>query len=61
MPDAFHCDLVCELAALLMNILRVVGQRGMLGLGAPVRHRAKRRRVKTAMPERIYRISNARD
>jgi len=47
--------LVCELAALAMNILRLMGQSGLLGPGAPVRHSAKRRRIKTAMQELIYR------
>ena len=30
--------LVCQLAALAMNILRLMGQRGLLGPDAPVRH-----------------------
>ena len=47
--------LVCELAALAMNILRLMGQRGLLGPDAPVRHAAKRRRIKTVMQELIYR------
>lgn len=47
--------LVCELAALAMNILRLIGQRGLLGPDAPVRHAAKRRRLKTVMQELIYR------
>lgn len=47
--------LVCQLAALAMNILRLIGQRGLLGPGAPVRHSAKRRRLKTVMQELIYR------
>lgn len=47
--------LVCQLAALAMNILRLVGQRGLLGPDAPVRHAAKRRRLKTVMQELIYR------
>ena len=38
-----------------MNILRLMGQRGLLGEDAPVRHPAKRRRLKTAMQELIYR------
>ena len=32
--------LVCQLAALAMNILRLIGQRGLLGEDAPVRHQA---------------------
>jgi hypothetical protein len=47
--------LVCRLAALAMNILRLIGQRGLLGPDAPVRHPAKRRRIKTVMQELIYR------
>ncbi len=47
--------LVCELAALAMNILRLIGQQGLLGPDAPVRHSAKRRRIKTVMQELIYR------
>jgi Transposase DDE domain group 1 len=47
--------LVCRLAALVMNILRLMGQPGLLGPDAPVRHKAKRRRIKTVMQELIYR------
>ena len=47
--------LVCRLAAVAMNILRLMGQRGLLGPDAPVRHEAKRRRIKTVMQELIYR------
>ncbi len=47
--------LVCELAALTMNILRLMGQSGLLGPDAPVRYPAKRRRIKTVMQELIYR------
>jgi len=47
--------LVCRLAALVMNILRLMGQSGLLGPDAPVRHVAKRRRIKTVMQELIYR------
>ena len=48
-------DLVCQFAALAMNILRLMGQRALLGPDAPVRHAAKRRRIKTVMQELIYR------
>ena len=41
--------LVCALAVLAMNILRLMGRRGLLGLDAPVRYPAKLRRVKTVM------------
>ena len=47
--------LVCQLAAVAMNILRLIGQRALLGPDAPVRHSAKRRRIKTVMQELIYR------
>jgi hypothetical protein len=47
--------LVCRLAALAMNILRLMGQGALLGPDAPVRHSAKRRRIKTVMQELIYR------
>ena len=47
--------LVCQLAALAMNILRLMGQSGLLGPDAPVRHAAQRRRLKTVMQELIYR------
>ena len=43
------------MAALAMNILRLMGQQGLLGPNAPVRHSAKRRRIKTVMPELVYR------
>ncbi len=47
--------LVCQLAALAMNVLRLMGQRALLGPDAPIRHAAKRRRIKTVMQELIYR------
>ena len=47
--------LVCQLAALTMNILRLIGQAGLTGPDAPVRHPAKRRRLKTVLQELIYR------
>jgi len=53
--------LVCHLAALAMNILRRMGQRGLLGPDAPVRHSAKRRRIKTVMQELIYRAGRLVD
>ena len=46
---------VCALAGLTMNILRLIGQAGLHGPDAPVRHEAKRRRLKTVMQELIYR------
>lgn len=47
--------LVCELAALAMNILRLMSQAGLHGPDAPVRHPAKRRRIKTVIQQLIYR------
>ena len=38
-----------------MNILRLMGQAGLHGPDAPVRHSAKRRRIRTVMQELIYR------
>jgi len=57
LPSGKFCTnaLVCALAAVAMNILRLMGQQGLLGPDAPVRHAAKRRRIKTVMQELIYR------
>ncbi len=56
--------LVCRLAAEAMNILHLIGERELLRLDAPVRHQAKRRRIKAVMQELIYRagrlIANGR-
>lgn len=38
-----------------MNVLRLMGQRGLFRPDAPVRHKAKRRRIKTVMQKLIYR------
>ena len=46
--------LICRFAALTMNLLRLIGQRGLLGKDAPMRHPAKRRRLKTVLQEMIY-------
>jgi hypothetical protein len=46
---------VCQLAAVSMNILRLMGQRALLGPDTPVLHSAKRRRIKTVVLELIYR------
>jgi hypothetical protein len=43
--------LVCQLAAVAMNLLRLVGQNTLNEPDAPVRHKAKRRRIKTVMQE----------
>ncbi len=49
--------LVCALAAIAMNILRLMGQNALLGKDAPVRHAAKRRRIKTVMQELMYKAA----
>lgn len=49
--------LVCALAALAMNILRLMGQDGLHGPDSPVRHPAKRRRIKTVIQELICRAA----
>jgi hypothetical protein len=46
--------LVCTLAAVAMNILRLMGQSALLGPDAPIRHAAKRRRMKTVMQELMF-------
>ena len=46
--------LVCALAAFAMNILRLIGQNALIGKDAPVRHAAKRRRLKTVMQEIMF-------
>jgi hypothetical protein len=46
--------LVMSLAVLSYNILRYIGLRGLLGEVSPVRHSAKRRRIKTVIQELIY-------
>ncbi len=43
--------LVCQLAAVAMNLLRLIGQNTLHEPDAPVRHAAKRRRIKTVMQE----------
>ena len=61
----FDCnDLVLHLAMLVYNSLRLIGQLGLTGELSPVRHPAKRRRIKTVLQEIMYRaaqfISKAR-
>ncbi len=43
--------LVCFLVAVVMNILRLIGQNALLSQDSPVRHPAKRRRIKTVIQE----------
>jgi len=47
-------DLVLACAVLTYNILRWIGIEGLTGSDAPVRHAAKRRRLKTVMQELMY-------
>ncbi|NBV52791.1 MAG: hypothetical protein EBR83_04570 [Verrucomicrobia bacterium] len=46
--------LVCALAAVAMNVLRLIGQNALIGDDAPLRHAAKRRRMKTVMQEIMF-------
>ncbi|MGK2950753.1 MAG: IS1380 family transposase, partial [Thiobacillus sp.] len=46
-------DLVLSLAVLAFNILRAIGQATLLSPDSPVRHPAKRRRIRTVMQEII--------
>ncbi|WP_028585126.1 IS1380 family transposase, partial [Desulfogranum mediterraneum] len=45
---------VMALGALAYNILRMIGQLGLLGKSSPIRHPGKRRRLKTVIQELIY-------
>lgn len=45
---------IMALGAFAYNILRYIGQLGLLGDKSPVRHPAKRRRIKTVIQELIY-------
>ena len=38
----------------VMNILRLMGQNALIGKDAPLRHAAKRRRMKTVMQEIMF-------
>ncbi len=46
--------LVLSCATLAYNILRWLGQTGLTGPGGPVRHPARRRRIRTVMQELMY-------
>ncbi len=46
--------LILGCAQLAYNILRWIGQNGLLGPDAPIRHPAKRRRIRTVMQELRY-------
>ncbi|MGH8475611.1 MAG: IS1380 family transposase [Methylococcales bacterium] len=47
-------DLILSMATLAYNVLRLMGILALLDEAAPVRHPAKRRRLKTVMQELIY-------
>jgi hypothetical protein len=49
--------LVCQMAAVAMNLLRVVGARTLHGKDAPLRHKAQRRRLRTVMQEMMYKAA----
>jgi len=46
--------LICQMAALAMNLLRLIGQNTLIGTDSPVRHTAERRRIKTVLQEIMY-------
>jgi hypothetical protein len=50
-------DLILHLAAFAYNCLRLLGQLGLTGEIAPIRHPAKRRRIKTVLQEIMYRAA----
>ena len=51
--------LVLASSMLIYNILRWIGQNGLKGSDAPLRHKAKRRRIKTIMQELMYLAAKA--
>jgi hypothetical protein len=54
----FDCnDLILHLGMFAYNGLRLIGQLGLTGELAPVRHPAKRRRIKTVLQELMYRAA----
>ena len=50
-------DVILHLAAFAYNCLRLLGQLGLTGEIAPIRHPAKRRRIKTVLQEIMYRAA----
>lgn len=54
-PGTPHCVANTDAAALV--ILRLMGQLGLMGKLAPIRHPAKRRRLKTVLQEIMYRAA----
>jgi hypothetical protein len=49
--------LVCALAAVAMNLLRLIGQHTLHGKDAPLRHAAQRRRIRTVMQELMFKAA----
>ena len=49
--------LVCQFAAVAMNLLRLIGQNTLNEPDAPVRHQAKRRLIKTVMKELMFKAA----
>ena len=49
--------LVCQLAAVGMNLLRLIGQNTLNEPDAPLRHAAKRRRITTVMQEMMFKAA----
>lgn len=49
--------MILHLAAFAYNCLRLLGQVGLTGEIAPIRHPAKRRRIKTVLQEIMYRAA----
>lgn len=50
-------DAILGLGAFAYNCLRLIGQLGLTGVIAPIRHPAKRRRLKTVLQEIMYRAA----
>lgn len=50
-------DAILRLGAFAYNCLRLLGQVGLTGEIAPIRHPAKRRRIKTVLQEIMYRAA----
>jgi hypothetical protein len=49
--------LVCKLAAVAMNLLRLIGQHTLNKAGSAVRHKIKRRRIKTVLQELTFKAA----
>jgi len=49
--------LVCALAAVAMNLLRLIGQHALHGQDSPLRHQAQRRRIRTVVQELMFKAA----